>query len=90
MGILTCEEKITFNGVSDSWPILRIEMTGILIKHGIFQLFSLASVGGSGVTPPQIYFHSYWLGVVLKILVNKSSLRWKMHEGNKEGVDLWS
>ena len=45
MGILTCEEKITFDGASDSWPVFRIDMTGILIKHGLFQLISFTSVG---------------------------------------------
>ena len=35
MGILTCEEKIKFDGASESWPIFRIEMKGIVIKHGL-------------------------------------------------------
>ena len=65
-------------------------MTGILIKYGLIQLFSLASVGGSGVTPPHLYFHSAWLGAVLKTAVNNLPLRWPMHEGNNDGVDLWS
>ena len=34
-GILTCEEKITFDDISESWPVFRTEMTGILIKHGL-------------------------------------------------------
>ena len=29
MGIPTCEENITFYGVSESWPVFRIEITGI-------------------------------------------------------------
>ena len=53
-GLLTCEEKIIFDGVSESWPVFRIDMTGILIKYGLLQLFSLASVGGPGVTPPHL------------------------------------
>ena len=65
MGIPTCEENITFYGVSESWPVFRIEITGILIKHGFLQLFSLASVGGSGVTPAHLYFQSSWLGAEL-------------------------
>ena len=56
--ILTCEEKITFDGVSESFPVFRIEMTGILIKHGLLQLFSLASVECLGVTPPPNYAFS--------------------------------
>ena len=53
-GVLTCEERIKFDGVSESWTVFCIEMKGILIKYGILKLFSLASVGGSGVTPPQL------------------------------------
>ena len=55
MGILTFELKITYDGVSESWPVFRIEMTGILIKKFLFQLFSLSSVGSSVVTPPPTY-----------------------------------
>ena len=90
MGILTCEDKITFYGASESWPVFRIEMKGILIKHGLLQLLSFAYVGGSGVTPLHLYFQSAWLGAVINMAFNNSSLRWAMHEGNKDGVDLWS
>ena len=30
------------------------------------------------------------MGAVLNMEVNNLSLRWPMHEGNKDGVDLWS
>ena len=30
------------------------------------------------------------MGAVINMAVNNSSLRWIIHEGNKEGVDLWS
>ena len=65
-------------------------MKGILIKHGLLQLLSFTSVGGSGVTPLRLYFQSAWLGSVIKMAVNEFSLRWTMHEWNKESVDLWS
>ena len=65
-------------------------MTGILIKYGLIQFFPFVSVGGFGVTPPHLYFHLAWLGEVLKTAVNNSPLRWLMHEGNNDGVDLWS
>ena len=52
MGILTCEENITFDGASESWPVFRIEMTGILIKNGFLQLLYFSSVGGPSITPP--------------------------------------
>ena len=90
MGVLTCEENIKFDGASESWPVFRIEMTGILIKHGILQLLSLASVGGSGFITPDLYFHFSWLVAVLKMSVNNLLLRWPVHQGNKYGVDLWS
>ena len=51
-GTLTCDEKITFDGVSEIYPVFRIEMTGILIKYGLLKFFSLTSVGGSGAIPP--------------------------------------
>ena len=90
MGIPTYEEKITFDGASESWSVFRIKITGILIKHGLLLFLSFASVGGSGVTPPHLYFQSAWMGAALKMTVNNSFLRWLMHEGNKDGVDLWS
>ena len=90
MGILTCEEKIKFDGASGSWPVFRIEMTCILIKHGLLQLMSLASIGCSGVTPPYLYFKSVWLGEVRNMAVNNLLIRWTINEGNKDVVDLWS
>ena len=45
MGIPTYEEKITFDGASESWNFFRIDMTGIRIKHGILRFLSFASVG---------------------------------------------
>ena len=69
-GIFTCEEKKAFVGASESWPVFLIEMTGILIKYGLIQLFSFALVGGCGNTPPHLYFQSFWLGEVLNMAVN--------------------
>ena len=34
-GLLACEEKIIFDGNSESWPVFRIEITGILISYGL-------------------------------------------------------
>ena len=65
-------------------------MAGILIKYGLSKLLSFAYVGGSGVTPPHLYFQSAWLGAVLNMAVNNSSLRWTINEGNRDGVKLWS
>ena len=45
---------------------------------------------GSVITPPHLYFHSKCLRVVLNREGNTSSLRWTIHEGDKDGVDLWS
>ena len=45
-GTLTSEEKIVFDGSPESWPVFRIELTGILIKRGLLELFNLASGGG--------------------------------------------
>ena len=56
----------------------------------LFNFFPLRQLGGSGVTPPHLYFQSAWLVAVLKMAVNNSLLRWTMHEGDKYGVDLWS
>ena len=60
--ILTCEERISIEGASESWPIFRIYITGIIIKHVIFQLISLASVGGYSNTPPPPIFPVYLAG----------------------------
>ena len=84
--------KIDFDGASESWPIFCIEMTGILIKYGLLQFLSLASVRGKSITPipTHLYFQSVWLEAVLKLALNISLLRWPMHEGDKYGVNLWS
>ena len=88
MGIPTYEEKITFDGASVSWSVFRIEITGILIKHGLLLFLSFASVGGSGVTPPHLYFWSTCMGAVINMAVNNSLIEWPIYEGNKDGVDL--
>ena len=35
-GLFTCDEKVSFDGSSESWPTFRIELTGILIKYGLW------------------------------------------------------
>ena len=90
MGILTCEEKIAFDGASESWPVFRIETTGILTKHALLHFLYFASVGDSGIYPPHVYFQSACLGEVLNMTVNNSSLRSPMYDENKDVVDLWS
>ena len=87
-GLLTSEEKITFDSNSESWPVFCIEMTGILIKFGLQELLSSVLPGASSVLPPHLYFQSSWLGAVLNMAVNKSPLRWLMNEGEKDGVYL--
>ena len=76
-----CDKKITFDGVYESWPVFRIEITGILIKYGLIELISHALSGGSDVAPPHMYFQSSCLGAVLKMAVNNSLMRWPMYEG---------
>ena len=87
-GLLTSEEKITFDGNFETWPVFCIEMTGILIKFGLQELLSSVLPGASSVLPPHLYFQSSWLGAVLNMAVNKSPLRWPMNEGEKDGVYL--
>ena len=53
-GLLTSEEKITFDGNSESWLVFHIEMTGILIKCGLQGLLYYALPGGSGLLPPHL------------------------------------
>ena len=55
-GILNFEDKITFGSVSESWPVFRIDMTGILIKRGLLQLIPITSFGGSVITLPTYIF----------------------------------
>ena len=83
IGVLTCEENITFDGASEIYPVFCIDMTGIIIKRGLFHVLSLESVGGFGINPPNLYFQSTWLGAVFKMAVNNLLIRWPMHEGNK-------
>ena len=66
-----------------------IEITGILINYCLQELHSYSFPDGSGVLPSHLYFQSSWLGAVPKTSVNNSPLRWPMHEGEKDGVDLW-
>ena len=77
-GILTSEEKITFDSIYESWPVFRIETTGILIKYGLQELLPQTLPSGSGL-PPHLYFQSSWMGEVLKMAVNNLPLRWPMH-----------
>ena len=86
--ILTCDQKIAFDGYPDSWPVFRIELTGIIIQRGLFQLYSPTSSKIDGKTPPHENFQSVWMEMVLKMTVNNLSLRWPMHEGNMDGILL--
>ena len=42
-GIFIYEENIAFDGSTESWPVFRIELTGIIIQHGLLWLFSTVS-----------------------------------------------
>ena len=86
-GIFHCEEKVSFDGNSESWPAFRIELTGILIKHGIRELLLCAKADAPALKE-QLFFQSMWLGRVLKIAANNCPLRWPMHEGDKDDVSL--
>ena len=54
-GLLTCEEKISFDGSSENWPAFRIELTGILIKYGIREPQIFATTGAQDL-PERLYF----------------------------------
>ena len=86
-GLFPPVETITFDGSSESWPGFRIELTGILIKHGFQELFFLAKAD-AGDLPERQLFQSLWLGRVLCMAVNNCPLLWPMHEGGTCGVDL--
>ena len=62
--LFPCDEKVAFDGNSESWPAFRIELTGILIKHGLQELFLCAKAGAPAM-PEQLFFQSMWLGQVL-------------------------
>ena len=86
-GIITCYEKVSFDGNSEIWPGFLIELTGNLIKHGLRELLLWARAEASAL-PEQLFLQSEWLGRVLNIAVNDCPLRWPMHEGDKYGVAL--
>ena len=44
-GLFPCDEKVLFEGNYECWPGFRIELTGILIKHGLRELLLCARVG---------------------------------------------
>ena len=44
-GLFPCDEKVLFDGNSEIWPEFLIELTGILIKHGLRELLLCARVG---------------------------------------------
>ena len=89
-GALTSKEKVLFDVSPEIWPFFCIEMTGILIQRRLLELFTLASGGVGSNTPPHLYFQYAWLGMVLKMVVNNFLLRWTIHEGNMDGIRLWS
>ena len=86
-GLFPCDEKVSFDGNSESWPGFCIELTGILINHGLRELLYFASVSASA-PPERLFFQSMWLGGMLKIAVNNFPLMWPMHEVDNDGVAL--
>ena len=67
--LFPCDEKVAFDGNSEIWTAFRIELTGILIKHGLQELFLCAKAGAPAM-PDQLFFQFMWLGRVLCIVVN--------------------
>ena len=53
--LFSYDEKVAFDGNSDSWLAFRIELTGILIKNGLRELFLCAKVGALAL-PEQLFF----------------------------------
>ena len=88
-GTLNCEEKIAFYGSPESWTVFLIELTGIIIQRGLFQLFIPTYSGGGGKTPLRQHFQSVWLWIVLNMAVNNLLLMWTIHEVNMDGIRLW-
>ena len=86
-GLFPPVETIKFDGSSEIWPAFRIELTGILIKHGFRELFFLAKADAEAL-PERFFFQSLWLGWVLSMAVNNCPLLWPMHEGGTCGVAL--
>ena len=86
-GLFTCDEKISFDGIYESWHALRIELTGILIDYGLWGL-QLCETTGAQALPERLFFQCLWLGGVLKMAVNNCPLRWPMNKGDKNGVKL--
>ena len=86
-GLFPCVETIAFDGSSESWPAFRIELTGVLIKHGLRELFFCAKAYAEAL-PGHLFFRSMWLGWVLCMAVNNCPLWWPMHEGGECGVAL--
>ena len=89
-GILTCEEKIFFDGETEIWPVFCMEMNGVPIHRELLQLLSPAFLGVVGNTPPHLYFQSVWMVMIIKMAVNNLLLRWTVNEGNTEGICLCS
>ena len=53
-GLFTCDEKISFDGSSERWPAFRIELTGILIKYGLWEL-QLCATTGTQALPERLF-----------------------------------
>ena len=64
-GPFTCDQRVSFDGNSESWPGLHIKVTGILIKHGLQKLLVCATVDSLAM-PECLFFQSMWMGGVLK------------------------
>ena len=91
--IIACEENISFDGSPESWTVFCIESTGVLIKRDLLKLLSsttgLTGVPFRGDTPPYQFFQSIYLGKVLQMSVNNTTLCWPMLEGNMNVIRLW-
>ena len=46
--ILNFGEDVAFDSSPESWPVFRIELTGILIKRGLLELLPTMSGDGAG------------------------------------------
>ena len=88
-GILTYEEDIVFDGYPEIWPIFHVELNGVLMEFGLLSVLSTTSGAGGGATHTKLFFQEIWLGKVLQLTVNNTTLQLPMGKGVIYGISLW-
>ena len=67
-----------------------MELSGILMKCGLFSVFSNTSSLGVGKNPHERLYWDIWLGRFLQMDMNNTNMCWLIGQVGIDGISLWS